>query len=422
MPPHHTSTCHKPQTPNAKKIVGNNNNNRTSIFRTHLLIVALLLRRRNRLVDDKSDNKKKIPGCRIGRPDRAKRTIKQVTSEAVAALLLTFPNRIIMSLAYEIKWGSLSRLSLTKKLQDKRGESFDDIVDAIKDNEFVKEVYLGPYLYSNLSDQQRSFFIQRLGQDLCNLKSLSIGTLEHTRACISGESIGRCIQQAKRLHTIRVERDITWTSIEELQLVAEGLQNHPTLQRVSFLSLNPTVNEAACLDTLLFSLSTISNLESLQLCISSTCSMDTSLTPTAVASLGKKCHKLSWLYLARFPLHDEHMLALFEAIGRAQDRPALKVLDFPQSAKLTIQSWNALFDLLQTNVNLDSVNMYAPPCAKETRTIIYAFLALNRDGKRSRLRDCKDIETWIQLTSRFTSLDQNVLFAIVRENPLVCSL
>lgn len=170
------------------------------------------------------------------------------------------------------------------------------------------------------------------------------------------------------------------------------------------------------------SLSTISNLESLQLCRSSKCSVETSLTPAAVASLGKTSRNLSWFYMARFPLHDEHMLALFDAIGRAQDRLALKVLDFPQSAKLTIQSWNALFDLLQTNVDLDSVNMYAPPCAKETRTIVYAFLALNQDGERRRLRDCKDIKTWFRLASRFTSLDQNVLFAIVRENPLVCSL
>lgn len=308
-----------------------------------------------------------------------------------------------------------------KKLEDKRGENFNDIVEAIKDNKFVKEVYLGPYLYANLSDQRRSFFIQRLGQDLFNLRSLSIGTLEHTRACISGEAIGRCVQQAKRLHTIRVERDITLTSVEELKDLATGLTSHPTLQRVSFLSLNPTVSDAASLDALLFSLSTISQLESLQLGISSKCTIDTSTTPAAVASLAEKCHKLSWLYMARFPLEDEHMFALFEAIGK-EERPALKVLDFPQTAKLTIHSWMALYDLLRTNVDLESVNMFAPHWAKKARMITYAFLALNRDGKRRRLRDCKDLETWIQLTSRLTSLDLNVLFTVVRENPLVCNL
>ena len=115
------------------------------------------------------------------------------------------------------------------------------------------------------------------------------------------------------------------------------------------------------------------------------------------------------------------MFALFEAIGR-QDRPALKVLDFPQSAKLTIQSWEALYDLLQINVDLESVNMCAPSWAKRAKTVIHGYLALNRDGKRRRLRDTKDLETWVQLASRLTSLDLDVLFAIVRENPFVCSL
>lgn len=307
-----------------------------------------------------------------------------------------------------------------KKLEEKRGESFDDIIDAIKDNEFVKEVYLGPYLYASLSDQQRSFFIQRLGQDILNLRSLSIGTLEHTKACISGEALGLCIQKAKHLHTVRIERDISLTSLEELNVLAAGLASHPTLQRVSFLSLQPTNTDASSLDTLLYSLSTISQLESLQLGISSKCTVNASTIPAAVASLAVKCQKLSWLYMARFALNDEHMFALFESIGK--DRPALKVLDFPQSTRLTIQSWKALYDLLQTNVDLESVNMFAPSWAQKAKTIIYAFLALNRDGKRRRLRDCKDAETWIQLTSRLTSLNLDVLFTIVRENPLICNL
>ena len=185
-----------------------------------------------------------------------------------------------------------------KPLENQSGESYDAVLAAMKENESVKDVYLGPYFYASLSDQSRSNFIQRLGQDLRQLRSLSIGTLEYTRACIRGDALGMCIAKATQLHTIRVERDITLSSAEETVRLAKSLDQHPSLRRVSLLSLNPTSMAAASLDPLLLALSTLSSLESLQLGVSDDCTVETKLEPSSVASLAENCQNLSWLYMA----------------------------------------------------------------------------------------------------------------------------
>lgn len=123
--------------------------------------------------------------------------------------------------------------------------------------------------------------------------------------------------------------------------------------------------------------------------------------------------------MAGFPLENEHMLALFDAIGEGRD--SLKVLDFPRSQRLTLRSWKALWDLLQINEALQSVNMHAPPRGKRAKELIYAFLALNFDGKRMRLRQCQDPWEWTEIAGRFTGGGLDVIFTIMRENPLVCT-
>jgi hypothetical protein len=118
-------------------------------------------------------------------------------------------------------------------------------------------------------------------------------------------------------------------------------------------------------------------------------------------------------------LEDQHMCVLFNAIGSRQQ--SLKVLDFPQSDRLTLKSWKALWDLLEVNVVLESVNMSCPPQGKRAKALVYSKLALNRDGKRQQLRDCKDLETWVIIASKLTTCDPNVLYAMIRENPSVCN-
>lgn len=264
----------------------------------------------------------------------------------------------------------------------------EGLLKAIKGNRSCKDVYLGPYFYASLSVETRSTFIQGLGQNLQQLRSLSIGTLEYTRASISAKAIGHCVSKAKHLHTLRLERDITLSSIDDTDILVNGLRHHLTLKRVSLLSLNPTMfmttGQSISFDDILLSLSSISHLESLQLGVLPDCSAKLSATPSAVASIIRNCHKLSWLYMVNFPLEDEHMLALFGAIGK--ERVSLKAVDFPQSKRLTIKSWKALWELLQINESLESVNMWAPLRAKRAKELIYAFLALNRDGQRLRLR------------------------------------
>ena len=206
-----------------------------------------------------------------------------------------------------------------KPLPNQNGESCDAVLTALKRNKSVKDVYLGPYFYASLSDQSRSNFIQRLGHDLRHLRSLSIGTLEYTRACIEGDSIGMCIAEAIQLHTIRVERDITLSSAKETILLSRSIRRHPSLRRVSLLSLNPTSIDTAALDPVLLALSSLSSLESLQLGVSEDCTMETQLDPSTVATLAQNCRNLSWLYMSRFPLEDDHMLALFNSIGAERD-------------------------------------------------------------------------------------------------------
>mmetsp|Transcript_12044 Transcript_12044/g.23137 ORF Transcript_12044/g.23137 Transcript_12044/m.23137 type:complete len:338 (-) Transcript_12044:149-1162(-) len=330
-----------------------------------------------------------------------------------------------MSLVQSLSSNQLTRLNLMKRLENNRdGETFESLLRAIKSNRSCKDVYLGPYFYASLSEQSRSAFIRGLGRNLQQLRSLSIGTLEYTRASISGEAIGHCVSKAKHLHTLRVERDITLSSTEEIDIFVNGLRHHDTLQRVSLLSLHlmgttSTTARSSSLDEILLSLSSITRLESLQLGVSPDCTADLSVTPSAVASIAQDCTKLSWLHMANFPLEDRHMFALFEAIGKERD--SLRVLDFPQNKRLTVKSWKALWELLQMNEALESVNMWAPPWAKRSKELIYSFLALNRDGQRLRLRQCEDPWKWTEIAGRLTGRDLDILYTIVRENPLVCT-
>ena len=310
---------------------------------------------------------------------------------------------------------------MQRLVNNRDGETLEGLLTAIKGNQSCKDVYLGPYFYASLNEQSRSAFIQGLGQDLQQLRSLSIGTLEYTRASISGAAIGRCISKAKNLHTLRVERDITLSSTEEIDILVNGLRHHCSLQRLSLLSLNPTrtTAQSISLDDIVLSLSSIAQLESLQLGVSPDCTAKLSVAPSAVASIARNCPKLSWLHMANFPLEDEHMFALFEAIG--EDRNSLKVLDFPQSKRLTIKSWKALWELVQINEALESVNMCSPPWAKRAKELIYLFLALNRDGQRLRLRQCEDPWEWTGIASRLTARNLDIIYTIMRENPLVCT-
>jgi hypothetical protein len=325
-----------------------------------------------------------------------------------------------MSTVRRLAANQSTRLNLMQPLNNKSEETYRDVLQAIQSNHSVTDVYLGPYFYASLDDASRSVFIRGLGQDLRHLRSLSIGTLEHTKARISGEAIGLCVAKAQHLHTLRVERDMKFGSVEEMHILAQGLHRHPSLSRVSLLSLNPVTTakgmaiEVTSLDALLFALSSITNLESLQLGLSRQHERP-SVTCAAVAALAENCPRLSWLYMARFPLEDAHLVALF-----ATRQESLKVLDIYQAPRLTVVSWQALLRrLLERDATLESVNLHAEPAAAATKKLALAFLSLNRDGKRHRIRSCRDPSEWVQLVQTLTGRPLDVLYTLVRENPFV---
>lgn len=379
-----------------------------------------------------------------------------------------------------LKFNCLTRWSLTQSL-DHGKDLWPDVQKAMEGNTSVTDVYLGPYFYSSLTASELAAFLYRCAVYLTNLKVLSIGTLDFTKTPIEGASAlsaSLFLPTARQLCTLRIERNLLLRSPRDVQSLAAGFRNHPSLKRVSLPCLHPSwlllqQNEGqivddyedlsflvsmgtamidnnlngTCLnnrgaprmktlDPLLHALSTIVTLESLQLglsdtsfeCLQSMNRMDQVSSPAAFCRLGTlPC--LSWLVLPRFHAKDAHVQALCQHISKADEdltisAARIKVLDFTNNRHLTVLSWQAILHLLQTNVNLEALYM---PCrcddgpTLECKHEVEIFLKLNREGRRRKLRALpSDKEAWIDSVARYFINDLTALTVLVRDSPWIC--
>ncbi|KAL7555804.1 hypothetical protein ACA910_002269 [Epithemia clementina (nom. ined.)] len=402
-----------------------------------------------------------------------------------------------------LKFNCLARWSLMQSL-DQTKESWADIQKAMEGNTSVTDVYLGPYFYSSITSADLAAFLQRCAAYLTNLRLLSIGTLEFTKTPIEGASgLSLFLPTAQQLCTLRIERHLLLQSPDDVQRLADGFRNHPSLQRISLPSIHPswllleqedlreetrpdtlwgatamtmtttrrncanlgntttrTTKMMKALDPLLYSLATIVHLESLQLglsdtsyeCLRSLDRMDRVSSPEALSQLGS-LPRLSWLVISRFHVQDAHVQALCQTLQPQEQQPLpnvdghntnhsnhhrqqqqvffanrvvapIKILDFTKNRQLTVVAWQAILDMLQTHVHLESLDMLClsqDHAAHELKEQVNIFLKLNREGRRRKLRELEaDKQAWINTVARFFVNDLTSLTVLVRESPWIC--
>jgi len=314
---------------------------------------------------------------------------------------------------------NLQHLRLDLGIEYHVRRSWTEIRDAVQDNDVITSVYLGPYFYSSVTEEQRCSILEAIGAGLSNLQVLTIGTLDRTKAYISAASLGRAVKSATNLQTLRVERSLRLESQQDVEILAAGVENHPSLERVSLFNLHPA-HENCSLDPILYSIGTIPHLGWARIGLSEQSSGTAGheiVTPSAVACIATNM-TLSWLELQRFPLQDAHVQALAAQMARGPSY--IKVLDLPFSKQLGEDAWQALLDMLYENCHLEAINMYCScPEARALKEAVRFYLRLNVNG-RQRLRDASGSrEEWLNLASAFTS-DQSASMVLLRESPWVC--
>jgi hypothetical protein len=308
----------------------------------------------------------------------------------------------------------ISRLTLTRSINYCVRERFEELLHAVEKNETITTLYLGPYFYSSLTDDQRSIFCETVGRECKKLQVWTITTLDLTKACFSGNAMGRALGQSSMLQTLRIERTLL---MEDVNMLAAGFNHHPTLRHVTLprLSLQPVNvnvkdrcyrqegsdidittadtgtganNNTGILDPLLVALRTIPHLEAVQLGLdplwrnasasssasgsgasktrtSSAVSYAMVVSPAALAILAP--HPiLAWLVIARFQLQDAHVQAFATALTNEPDSH-LKDLDLSANNNgnndenpvclITQASWQAVADMLERNTRLEMVRL-----------------------------------------------------------------
>jgi hypothetical protein len=288
----------------------------------------------------------------------------------------------------------------------------------MKGNTSVTDIYIGPHFYSQMSAEDFSSFLQRIAENLSNLRVLSIGTLEITKKNILGSSIGLFIKKAQKLHTLRIERNLLLRSLDDVESLAQGFINHPSLKRISLPSLHPTWPNCT-LDPLLDSLATITNLESLQLGLSEASFGWHSQVSSAatVAKLGS-LPNLSWLVISRFHVEDEHVEELCREMIRTS--APIKILDVTKTRRVTHRAWKAVLGMLETECCLEVLDMYCSREAAPVKSQVNLYLKLNREGRRKKLRETPNKEEWVKTVSRFFADDLAAINILVLESPWIC--
>ena len=193
---------------------------------------------------------------------------------------------------------AISRLTLTRAIKYCVRERFEELLHALCDNETVTTLYLGPYFYASLSDDQRSLFCETVGRECHQLKVWTITTLDLTTACFSGNAMGRALRLNSQssnnnmLQTLRIERTLL---MEDVKVLAAGFSHHPTLRRVTLprLSLQRVTTAdtdidagttTGILDPLLTALSTIPHLEAVELGLDEKCPLLRNTSTSTVSS------------------------------------------------------------------------------------------------------------------------------------------
>jgi len=323
----------------------------------------------------------------------------------------------------------MSRLRLNLSIEYCVRHHFEEILDAVRDNHVVSTLYLGPYFYSSLTDEQRALFVETVGRECKQLSVWTITTLEQTVACFSGNSIGRALGTARCLQTLRIERTLL---IEDVTVLAAGLSHHPSLRRITLSCLQPIDNchdsgdpkpTVGILDPLIAALGTIPKLESLELSLEPKChlkyettNVGTVATPLVLASLANHS-TLTWLVVNYFHLNDAHVQAFATALtGRPSN---LKNLNLRLNPNITKTAWVAVADMLASNSRLEMVDLLPQAGIDKHKETAQLYLRLNGKGRHHLWSTNASKEEWIKVLSDLRH-DLSAIMILLRGNPVLC--
>lgn len=299
--------------------------------------------------------------------------------------------------------------------------SWDEMIESliVGDHSSVSVVYLGPYFHASLDYAALGLFLEAVGGNMSNLKILTIGSLERTKSVIPGVSLGKLVEVAPKLDTVRIEREVCLRSNEEVAAFARSLSGHPCLRLVTLQRIGcPVGNDASCavnIDPVIDALSQLQCLESLDIGLIP--GGQVTVSPAAMSPLGAN-KTLCWLVLRWEDLSDRHVEKLAESLVAGR----LKILDLPVSRGLGEASWRAFLALVETHDSLERIDVpVVHESHEECKEQVRWWLSLNWDGIRHRLRnETKSKASWVQLVSRRFSHDLSALLVLLKENPSVC--
>lgn len=275
-----------------------------------------------------------------------------------------------------------------------------------------------------LTDRHRLFgggLLKALPALLPGLERLRVYAYERT---LSAATVAAFITSASTsLTTFHITSGICIQCQEDIDVLARAFANSPLLKEVSLLDLGSQddtasndvlLNKARTLriDRLLRSLSTLAQLESLDVTLSSRLeSRILRVDNDAVSSLFQPLAtpSLADISLWHCELDSQHLQHICEALCH---HPRIKFLSLRSNPR--IRDWKPMADMLMINNVLQSV-YYSQESEYDER--ILNQLRWNQLGLGDMLRDefCED-NNWMELVEQATSPDS--LFCLLQSNPI----
>jgi hypothetical protein len=259
-----------------------------------------------------------------------------------------------------------------------------------------------------------------------------------------GEALSTFLRRAtKNLQMLVVWSFVFLNNDESVQLVADAVRDHLSLQTVALMHLllgnhqqqndNDNDNDNApttvltTIDPLLHSLATVTNLTTLHLVSGiHVVSQHNSqiLSANSLASFLRKGGKLlHTLVLRNWVLIDEHCRVLAEALlSTTEEDPrfttALRIIDLRFNL-FTATGYQVLTDMMKDNTSIECLEIDITNVSKLQRQEIDFYLALNRAGRGVFFKDQATKEERVDCLIRANE-DLDMLYYLLSRNPSVC--
>jgi hypothetical protein len=336
---------------------------------------------------------------------------------------------------------SLLRLDLVEPAVIHCSPSFDVFLEALIDNYTVKTVHVGELLVRCTQEEILGTLLEGLGA-LQGLQALEVAQpVINAPSRIMGEALSTFLRRAKNLQMLVVWSFVFLNNDESVQLVADAVRDHPSLQTVALMHLllgnhqeqndndndNVHVTTLTTIDPLLYSIATVTSLTTLHLVSGiRVVSQDNSqiLSAESLSSFLRQGGRLlHTLVLRNWGMTDEHCRVLAEALLSTTQEDTtcttvLRIMDLRFNL-FTATGYQVLADMMKDNTSLECLEIDITNDSKLQRQEIEFHLALNRAGRGVFFKDQATKGERVDCLIRANE-DLDVLYYLLSRNPSVC--